>query len=276
MHKLIDQSGKLCDTDITKATLPAIPDAVSEANGLLGTPEPKVEEDDGTNAFRMDLELYQNIGKEITVGGQKLMFEKAFIEKIAKAYIGIGDIEKIANTVHEWMHRQGWLKLDSKLIFIVNQTPNESGFLFGYNSGELTSRRDQPVPTIGFIFLFSDKFDQGIVKAQEACAGLEKKKRRQIVMQMLKGENSFKIAHELVHAFGINRMSSRFENLPLNELELLTDSIAFTCCSNLTGKGEASIAASYLLKELTARNEQSDVESLSRLAASVIQTQRGL
>ncbi len=186
MQKLIDQSAKLCDTDITKATLPAIRDAVSEANGLLGIPEPKVAEDDRTNAFRMDLDLNLNIGKEITVGGQKLKFEKAFIEKIAQAYTGIGDVEKIANTVHQWMHSQGWLKLDSEIIFTVDQMPNGYGFLFGYNNSESTSRNDQPVSKIGFIFLYADKFDQAIVKTQEACAGLGTKKRRQIVMQMLK------------------------------------------------------------------------------------------
>jgi hypothetical protein len=76
------------------------------------------------------------------------------------------------------------------------------------------------------------------------------------------------LAHELTHAFGINR-SSRFRGLPEEELEMLTDSCAFLSCEKCIGEA-AVFGVNYLNDRLRKQAVQASVERTRDLAKAIV------
>jgi hypothetical protein len=105
--------------------------------------------------------------------------------------------------------------------------------------------------------------------ARQAVSHLEKKARRKELKLMLHAVMAMTLAHELAHAFGINR-SSEFRGLPLEELEILTDSCAFLSCHKMIGNA-AVLGMNYLQKRLNGEGLSiTSVEKTTELAKAIV------
>jgi hypothetical protein len=217
-----------------------------------------------------------NIVDQFTVGGQTLILDKAFVTVLGEAFLVAADVQHIGKSVYDFMARKAMVVPQSKILLIVDGTPNNSGMLLGY--APVTTHGENPEANLitGMVCAFSKNITDEAVKIKSECARLEKKSRRQTKKRMLQAKMRFSIAHELTHAFGINTTNSRLKSIPIIDLELLTDSIAYVSCSAMIGKDEATLGASYIGERLKQTMQNSDATAFAKFAADTIETFFGM
>ena len=199
-------------------------------------------------------------------GGQRLMVTGQFLRELERAHLNVTDIKQITECVCRTLKLMGWLIPQPGLCLAVTET-SKDGFLFGYAS--VTPFDCLNLTVTGSILIFLYQFEQEVAKMKAVCAHLEKKQRRKLLNHMLRGSIGVTLAHELVHAWGINRNWGRHKNLPVERLELVTDAIALVSCIELF-RSDAYLGAPYIQQGLKARGEEVTCETAMVLARSII------
>ncbi len=162
--------------------------------------------------------------------------------------------------------------MNHTIIFVVDQIPHDNKqFLFGYSSATLNEIGSEAgSKSVGIIAAFSDKFEAEVAKAHLATLEYPGKDKDGMIRKMLHGSIGFCIAHELCHAFGINRQNEIFLDIRLEKLELLTDCSAFESCREFIGEDTAYLGANYIHLALKKKRVPINADSVKQLAASVI------
>jgi hypothetical protein len=202
--------------------------------------------------------------------GQRLCIDRAFEQLLANSLgVHIQDIEKLAKGVCEWMESLGWFILQRGVAFVVDQIPHPEN-LFTFYPRESSHRTDVGgVDLTCTINAHETKLKELAKAIGKVPPRFEKLLDPDFYKAGLRECSEMTLAHELTHAFGMNRRSKKFGALPLQELEMLTDACAFLSCEKLIG-GDTYLGANYLAADLTRRREKVTADRIRKLAESVV------
>lgn len=197
------------------------------------------------------LTIDMNSERPVEVCGQQLLVDVKFEKLLNDAGLTVSDLEEIAQKICQWMPSRGWLISNQIIAFVVDEISRENNeFLFGFNSAEtINIDQERKAVITGVINAFSDKVYAQISTVQKLSVNRNAENEAKI-RKAIPSSIGFSIAHEICHAFGINRRHEPFMSMDSDRLELLTDCVAYASCAEFLGKDTAFLGAFYIRSEL--------------------------
>lgn len=201
-------------------------------------------------------------GAHEKVLGQNFLWDTQFLELMEKVHLKLSDLKMIAEESHAWIEKQGWLVGQTGILFTVNTECRDLTNPLEYLPVKPHDEVNCP---------FSAMIRANLSLVEQEISKLTKRFRGPAGGDRLEVGARFGIgfAHEVTHAFGINRQNTCFSSWPLLELELLTDACALLACESQFGE-PASLGTTYLIERLSKMQRPITTKAAIALAQDII------
>jgi len=219
--------------------------------------------------YNLDFQLSEEI---LDVGGQEGLIATSFLRFLENVYLNSVDLQTIADSCLHQLKAIGiHHNLTGSLLF---HEDDQNGAKFVLSYGDVT-----PLPVLkstvtDVIVAWSGLVDQEISTTEAAlerrCSDLPEEGRQAMLEDKLRSSFGVALAHELTHALATNRKSGRFQHMPLPELELATDSIAFLSCDELFGE-MSCFGVPYIHEQLKKDGIEISRDSVRELALRTVE-----
>jgi hypothetical protein len=187
------------------------------------------------------------IHKSWTIGNHIIHVDMSIKELLERVPLHLKEMKGIALDAEKMINSIG-LRTDSRIILVTysSEVPNDANFLGAYAAIAPIHIPEGERPVEHMVNIFPDKVHEEEKKTRDPAREVgDRKERKRLVKEMLRGSIGMSFAHELTHALGISFGNDKLCQERKETLELLTDSIAFLCAEKVLG--EASyIGASYI------------------------------
>jgi hypothetical protein len=219
-----------------------------------------------TQDVQSTLDVNVSVVADLEVHGQRILVDQKFKEILADAWLTIDDLRKVAFAVVEWLRKAGWHVPQDQTLLLVDQVSNPPDLLFVYTRGQPDGGTS--VMPLAVINADSRLLEKQVHDVRRLCGHGTKREKLNILKTSLRSTVGMQLAHELTHAFGVHLRNPLFKELPIRELEVLTDACAFLSCRSFIGEA-AYLGVYYLQNELKKRGGGITLKSIRDLAKNI-------